>query len=152
MKDMARQDITASIAVLRSLLCGAIFIVLATVLVGSGLNSHGLKYSRSEGTQCNRAVLTLNVPDSHHCCDSVIHQNDWVCKAAFDPVNRIAASVYAYLIALVPMMLNSMIRFLYEEFNSTLARSFSRFKQYILLFFVRFVSSFTFSHQYILEL
>ena len=128
------QDMKASIAVLRYLLFCALCIILLTVALGSGLNSHGLKYSHSKGTQCNQAVLTLNVPDSHHCCDSSIHHNDWICKAAFDPVNRISSSIYAYFIALTPMMLNIFIHLFWGKFDSIRIRVFARLKLYIYLF------------------
>lgn len=73
------------------------------VVVGSIYNYEALKYVRSKGTGCSQGILILNKPDSHVCCSS---ESYWVCYAAFDKLERIMSSQWAFVLPLVPVMFN----------------------------------------------
>ena len=92
----------------RSLIACAFFASVLIVVLGSCLNSLGLKYSRTTHKalgNCRREIFILSVPDSKHCCDSAIHSLDWVCVASFDKVNRILSSTWAFMIPLLPFVM-----------------------------------------------
>ncbi len=117
----------------------AFIVLLCVVLLGSGLNYHALKYSASRGTDCKHGLLTLNVPDSHHCCDSSVHYNDWVCAATFDPVNKFISSFYGYFLALSPFIINSVVDMVKGSSNDVGSRKgiIKRLAFYIALYVFR---------------
>ncbi len=83
------------------------------VLYGSLLNNAGIKYASVRSTSALKhlvshsyisydsslkytvgkaeemgCVVALNVPNSLICCDDDSRSNEWICRAAFDPVNK----------------------------------------------------------------
>jgi hypothetical protein len=84
----------------------AALIVSFVVLTASGLNYHGLKYARSRGTECTQGMLILNVPESHMCCSSALHSNDWVCSGGYDFLERFLVSHWALVLPLIPCLLS----------------------------------------------
>lgn len=97
------------------------FSAIATVflLVGAGLNNHGLKYHRAlPADGCHRRLLILSVEDSEHCCDD-IRSSDWVCVATHDPIGKFFVSWWAFLLPLAPTCLTIISeRFFSEKFEA----------------------------------
>lgn len=117
----------------------AFLVLLFVVALGSGLNYHALKYSSSRGTACERGVLTLNIPHSHHCCDSSVHFNDWVCSATYDPINKVVSSKWGYAFAFLPFLLNSVVDLMQASSITShlLAGILKRFFFYVSLYVFR---------------
>lgn len=120
------------------------FLAVAAVLCGSAINSDGLKYSTvkrsaamdynrnhgfisydsklvhagasgsSDGLENNGCVVALNVPNSLFCCDDRSRDYQWICIAAFDPMNKIFTKsiMRAVLFPLLPVLLSGLGEFL----------------------------------------
>lgn len=128
---MSRKDFEG---LLFGIVAGVLGLTAVVVLVGSGLNSHGLKYLRSGGfNHCNKGVLVLNLEGSHYCCDrESAGAGDWICLAAFDRLNKFLTSdFYAIFIPMFPLFWN-----VAEDFVSRLTwmkKGISRFSPWVHL-------------------
>lgn len=94
------------VLLLKNLVLVLLCLVSVLVVVGSILNEHNHKYSRSKNTTCSHGILVLNEPDSHMCCASTHYENTWICSASFDYINSIISSKWAFFIPLLPLLAN----------------------------------------------
>ena len=93
---------------LRQLIVSFLVLCSVAVLIGTIVNQHNHKFSKSRGTQCERGILALNAENSHICCDSPTYRDTWVCGASFDKINPLfSGHIGAFLIPLIPLLLNS---------------------------------------------
>ena len=132
-------------ALLRMSILLAFLLSTAMVLLGIGLNDLNLKYSRTSSTAlttCRREIFILSVPNSKHCCDSVVHSLDWVCVASFDKFNGVFASSWAFLLPLLPFVMTICSSYATEYVTSVSSKEShsSRLILYIVIILYRTVS------------
>lgn len=94
------------VLLLRDVAVTLVSTVSLLVIVGSIMNMHNDKYSRSRNTSCSHGILILNQPDSHVCCTSMDHSHSWICSASFDVLNSVISSKWAFFIPLLPLLAN----------------------------------------------
>jgi hypothetical protein len=111
-------------------------LLVCTIVVNFGIvsNQYNHKYSRSTGTSCNQSILVLNAENSHMCCSSDLYSKTWVCLASFDRLNKVLSSNWAFVIPLVPYLLNVLI-----DKNEKLSVHLKRGSIYIAIFAIRTV-------------
>lgn len=82
-----------------------------SLLFGCAVNSLGQKYSTGRTSDCRTEVFILSVPNSNICCDLELHlhDKDWVCVAAKDIITKTLSSYWAYVIPLLPWLLNLLL-------------------------------------------
>jgi hypothetical protein len=117
-------------------------IITVLLLIGCGLNYHGLKYSISKRNTCSKSILTLNIEDSHICCENQAYKDSFLCIAAFDKVSRVLSSYWSYLIPLIPFLITTFGELTIHKMNtgnvqSILSKSFKRFCLYSFIFLAR---------------
>lgn len=111
-----------------------LILCFGVVCVGCLLNKGDLKFSRSHTTDCSKGLLALNLEDSHICCDSPSHESNWICIASFDSLNYVFSSRWAFVIPLVPWVLNSALC------DKRIVDSAKRIFVYVVLIAIRTVS------------
>jgi hypothetical protein len=78
----------------------------STLVSNSGNPKAASATANVAAEECHRAVLVTAIPNSRLCCEGIgMHGMDWVCSAAFDPINRVLASLKCYFIPLIPLAL-----------------------------------------------
>jgi hypothetical protein len=130
---------------LRPVLLSLTVLCILSITLGAGMNDLNQKYVRAlPNGDCARVLLITSVPDSTLCCESGLHEKEWVCAAAYDPINRILSSLKAYWIPLVPVLLtfvSDMILNGGKAFEGrVLIGMFLRMLLYALVFAFRLVS------------
>lgn len=130
----------------------ALFIsLLVFVLWASGLNDAGLKYTKSRSSVsevfpgCKNLILELTSPDSWICCDQDMHNDLWVCAAAFDSLTRAVSGYWAWILPVLPLMgtflVDSVVDRLrtLQETRHTTSSSRNRLLLYVAIILVRTV-------------
>jgi hypothetical protein len=99
-------------------LLGVIFISSVILFIGSLLNGTDLKYKRFTSPTCGQGLFIIQLPYSEFCCnDHHYHTSDWACLAAYDDLNHILSSVFAWTIPIIPIVL-SMVTDIYLGYFS----------------------------------
>eukprot|EP01039_Chlorochromonas_danica_P010122 gene10122-11204_t len=94
---------------LRNVLFYIYGVAVLAIGLGIALNDLGDKYVRSARRDefCQHYLVNLRLENSALCCDEGYHDTDWVCFASYNQVNRLLASPWAWLLAMLPMLLTS---------------------------------------------
>ena len=120
---------------LRKLIIYISLLIIVIILCGIYYNRNDAKYTKSRNPNCiNHGILNLNEEDSHICCNSSVHLSSWICIASYDNINKILSSSYAFIIPLIPFLINICCNF-HHNFSSNI----KRFIFYLLLFLIRTV-------------
>ena len=114
-------------------------------LLGSGLNNLGHKYRRALPLEdCGKEVLNINVPNSTLCCEKAYHDADWVCIAAYDRINKLLSSYYAFIVPGIPLVATIFTEVTIQRGlnRSTLTAALLRSIIYFCIFIFRTVSEY----------
>jgi hypothetical protein len=88
-------------------LLGVILLSSIVLFIGSLLNGTDLKYKRFSSPSCGQGLFIIQLPYSEFCCnDPHYHTSDWACLAAYDELNHILSSVFAWTIPVIPLVLS----------------------------------------------
>ena len=120
---------------LRNLIAVIAFLSMIIIFCGIYYNREDAKYTKSRNPNCiHHGILNLNEEDSHICCNSLTHMSSWICIASYDNINKILSSSYAFIIPLIPFIINIFCN-LHQNFSANI----KRFVFYLSLFLVRTV-------------
>jgi hypothetical protein len=121
------------------LFLATIFISSLILFIGSLLNGTDLKYHRFKSPTCGNGLFIIQLPYSEFCCNDNYHSTDWVCMAAYDEINYILSSVFAWTIPIIPLMCTMATDLFYGYFNKTQKVHLRRLLFNVMVFLYRTV-------------
>ncbi len=92
------------------LLAYATISAITTVLIGCLLKTNSAeKYAPFNSMSCKRGLLTLDKEGSDFCCSNEGLRATWVCYSAYEEINKVMTTRWAFVLPLLPLACTIMV-------------------------------------------